>query len=208
MNSWLRLHGWNLIPLLGEEFYVMACWIHLNLSYPILLGWMVRISMLHNFTWNHSSNYFVKAKRTKRKNLSWFGNAGWYISIITIHTISCDLTKLYFIMKEIQLGGRRHNIQGVPYFIVGAIVNDGESSGSVGEPYAWQGLWGPCNAFWEQWELSSMTLTIYRFGWYQWSIIFIGMPEKAGGHGGCCRCARPRIISICSYHCHCRRFKK
>jgi predicted DsbA family dithiol-disulfide isomerase len=39
------------------------------------------------------------------------------------------------VMKEIQLGRRQYNIQGVPYFIVSAVV-DGET---VGRPYGFSG---------------------------------------------------------------------
>ncbi len=39
------------------------------------------------------------------------------------------------VMKEIQLGRRRYNIQGVPYFIVSAVV-EGEA---VGRPYGFSG---------------------------------------------------------------------
>eukprot|EP01083_Nonionella_stella_P241361 842920_1 len=45
------------------------------------------------------------------------------------------------VMKEIQLGKRRYNIQGVPHFIVGAVVDGGESGGSssLGKPYGFSG---------------------------------------------------------------------
>jgi predicted DsbA family dithiol-disulfide isomerase len=39
------------------------------------------------------------------------------------------------VMKEIQLGRKRYNIQGVPYFIISAVV-EGES---VGRPYGFSG---------------------------------------------------------------------
>jgi len=43
------------------------------------------------------------------------------------------------VMKEIQLGRRRYNIQGVPYFIVGAVVDGNVESSSLGEPYGFSG---------------------------------------------------------------------